>query len=73
MWLFLPEWTTLQQALAFIVIVIVTSAVLKAKQDRKDPLKIESCPNPNCVRCRRYAEVNATASSQVAVDHEKTL
>ena len=37
----------------------------RAKQ-QDDSFAIEPCPNPDCIRCRKYAEVNAAANDRLA-------
>jgi hypothetical protein len=39
----------------------------RRKQD--DPFDISPCPNPNCIRCRKYAAVHAAAQDRLAEMH----
>lgn len=35
------------------------------EQKDYDPYAIEPCPNPDCIRCRKYAEVNSAAQDRL--------
>lgn len=58
--LFRVEWIV--PCLAF----IVTAALyLKSKPKQSDVYTMTSCPNPDCVRCQRYREVQASARKRM--------
>jgi len=42
------------------------------QQGDDDPFAIAPCPNPDCIRCRKYAEVNAAAQERLASMEVKT-
>lgn len=60
-----------------IIVIFVSISFLKFKRKQReslrqedaaaddDPFAIEPCPNPNCIRCRKYAEVNAAALASI--------
>jgi hypothetical protein len=54
--------------------VLLSFLLLSRQKDEPDEYEIEQCPNPNCVRCRRYSQVNASAQRQLASkDHKYEL
>lgn len=66
MLLFLNEYGAWLLAFA----VVFLSYVWKRRKE-EDPFAIAACPNPNCIRCRRYAAVNTRAQERFASMKDK--
>lgn len=64
------SFATTSMAAALVCFMLAALPLLQKYWWRKGPeqndvLKIKKCPNPNCVRCRRYAELNASAQRRL--------